>query len=74
MNKAWIGFWAIGTLALSSCSKTLNGQEIERAIATDLSQRGRLSIQSLTCPKDIKLEQGKSFECVGQLEPDGGFY
>lgn len=74
MNKIWIGFWAIGTLALSSCSKTLNGQEIERAIATDLSQRGRLSIQSLTCPKDIKLEQGKSFECVGQLEPEGGFY
>ncbi len=55
MKKVWIGFWAIVTFALSSCSKTLNGQEIKRAIRTDLSQRGRLSIQSLTCPKDIKL-------------------
>jgi hypothetical protein len=74
MNRTWIGFWAIGTLALSSCSKTLDGKEIERSISTDLSQRGRLSIQSLTCPKDIPLEQGQSFECVGQLEPEGEFY
>ncbi|MBW4520795.1 MAG: DUF4333 domain-containing protein [Scytolyngbya sp. HA4215-MV1] len=65
---------AIGTISLSACTKTLDVSQIETAIQADLSKRGRLSIQSITCPTDIKSEPGKSFECAGLLEPDGGFF
>lgn len=67
--------WAtIAAIALSSCAKTLEASKIEETIKADLNKQNGLSIKSITCPTDIKSESGKTFECIGELDPEGGFF
>jgi len=65
---------AVEAIALSACAKTLNVSEVEQNIQTKLSQQAKLSIKAVSCPQDIKLEQGKEFDCVAALNPEGGFF
>lgn len=64
----------IATIALSSCAKTLESSKIEETIKADLNKQNGLSIKSITCPTEVKPEPGKTFECIGELDPDGGFF
>jgi hypothetical protein len=64
----------ISAIVLSSCAKTLDARKIEETIKSELNNQGKLSVESITCPKGIKLQSGQSFECTGELKPDGGFF
>ncbi len=64
----------IGAIGLTACSKTLDTRSIEESITTELKQKGGLPVQAVSCPQDLKSEVGQSFECVGALNPDGGFF
>jgi hypothetical protein len=61
-------------IVLSGCSKTLDAKKVEEAIKADLSNQGKLSVKSITCPTGVKVQPGQSFECTGELDPDGGFF
>lgn len=63
----------IGTIALAACDKYLEVSQIEQTIQTQLSQQGGLSVKAVSCPKDVTPED-KTFDCVGVLNPDGGFF
>lgn len=74
MPKFQIGLFLGVMLALTACSKSLDKASIEAQIKTELSQKGNLAIGSVTCPEDLRSQIGQTFECVGALEPDGGFF
>jgi hypothetical protein len=75
-KRLWLQvIWGtIATIALSSCAKTLEASKIEEIIKADLNKQSGLSVKSITCPMGIKSEPGKTFECIGELDPDGGFF
>ncbi|MBW4579011.1 MAG: DUF4333 domain-containing protein [Tildeniella nuda ZEHNDER 1965/U140] len=62
------------TIALAACAQTLDADKVETAIKTDLGKQAGLAVKAIHCPSDIKQAQGRSFECTGELEPDGGFF
>lgn len=62
-----------GSLVLSACSRTLDTAPIENEIRDNIIKQGGLSLKSVVCPKNIPLEVGKSFECVGELESGDRF-
>jgi Domain of unknown function (DUF4333) len=64
----------MSTIVLSSCARTLEPSKVEDAIKADLTQQSDLSIKSFTCPSNVKIEPGSTFECAGELKPNGGFY
>lgn len=61
-------------IALSACTRTLDPAAIESEIQADLTRQAKIPIRSIACPADIKSEVGQTFECVGALNPDGGFF
>lgn len=44
-------------------------EQLERAIAQDLPQEIGVPIQSVTCPRQEKLETGKIFTCTAKISP-----
>jgi hypothetical protein len=64
----------VGAIVLSSCAKTLDARQIEETIKFDLNKQGKLSVESVTCPRNVKPRAGQSFECTGELKPEGGFF
>jgi Domain of unknown function (DUF4333) len=62
----------LGTLALSACGSSastasLDEKKIERAIErSSLAQRGLRA--RVTCPADVQLEKGMTFECIARVD------
>jgi hypothetical protein len=63
-----------GLVSLTGCSRNLDVGRIEAQIKSELTEKGKLTVKSVTCPKNIELEIGKEFECTGSLDPEGGFF
>lgn len=61
-------------IALAACAPTLDADKVETIIKADLGKQGGLAVKAIHCPSDVKQVQGRSFECTGELEPDGGFF
>jgi hypothetical protein len=75
-QQLWLhrSLWVVLLLVLPACEHNLAVTPIEAKIQADLKQRGQLPVQSISCPSDVKLAVGKSFDCVGELEPSGTFF
>jgi Domain of unknown function (DUF4333) len=58
---------------LTGCGKTLDVSKIQDAIKEDVVKKGATSLKQVFCPKDVKPEAGKTFECVGELDGGTGF-
>ena len=60
-----------GTLVAcgGSGTKTVDPGSVEQAIRADITRQGG-SLQSITCPADVKAKQGTTFDCTIAL-PDG---
>ena len=57
-----------GVLLLTACSKTLHDDRVAQSIQQDVIKQGGISLKTVTCPKNIKLEAGQSFECIGEID------
>lgn len=62
-----------GLALLSACTKTLDTTPIENEIRDNIIKQGGLSLKAVACPKNVPVEAGKSFECVGELESGDRF-
>jgi hypothetical protein len=72
-------------IALSgvACTRSLDTQGLEEQIAADLEAGGGPTVNEVTCPDDVEVESGGTFECtatgegvewrisVTQLDDDG---
>lgn len=59
---------AFGLLLLTACSKTLDDDRIAQSIQQDVIKQGGVSLKNVTCPKNVKLEAGQAFECIGETD------
>ncbi len=58
----------IGLCTLAACGKPLDTTKISEAIQLDITSQGAPSLKTVTCPQRVVAEQGKTFQCVGELE------
>lgn len=63
----------MGLLALTGCEKTLEQEKIAQAIQDDIIKQGGISLKSVTCPKGIKPEAEKTFDCIGETDQNYTF-
>lgn len=63
-----------GTVILSGCEKTFDVTSLQEEIKTSLNQQNGISVKSVHCPTNIKIQPENTFECTGELNPDGGFF
>ncbi len=75
----------VSTIALGgvACTRSLDTQGLEEQIATQLQEEGGPPVSGVTCPEDIEVEAGSTFDCtatgdgvewtirVTQLDDDG---
>src|SRR5688572_17013390 len=60
----------LGAAVLGCGDDTLDASKVEQGIEQDLSS-STAQIASVSCPSDVKKEEGKQFTCDAKLE-DGG--
>lgn len=54
----------VPVIALAGCSGTvIDSQKAEDAIAENVESATGVTVTSVTCPDDVDVEAGKSFEC-----------
>lgn len=63
-----------GAILLSSCEKTFDVSSLQEEIKTNLNQQSGISVKAVHCPNNIKIQPESTFECTGELNPDGGFF
>ncbi len=59
---------AVGLVALSGCAKSLDVDSLQTNIRENVIRQGGLSLKTVTCPKNVPLETGRAFDCVGELD------
>ena len=59
-------FMVTCAIVLPACG--LNHKQIAGRIQDDIVTNGGTSLKSVTCPRGIKPEAGKTFECVGEMD------
>ena len=60
---------AAGVLLLTACGSTVDVDQLEEDIRTQVEQAGEV-VESVECPDQINDEQGNSFRCE-LTDPDG---
>lgn len=60
-------------LFLTSCSKILNPETIATEIQQAIIKQGGNSLKTVTCPKNIAIAVGNSFECLAELDTGDAF-
>jgi hypothetical protein len=58
----------LSLLLLAGCGKTLDHDRIAQSIQQDVIKQGGVSLKTVTCPKNVKLEAGQAFECIGETD------
>ena len=61
-------FLGISMIVLTACSKTLETSQLEADMRERIIRQGGISLKTVTCPKNVKLEVGKTFDCIGELD------
>jgi hypothetical protein len=56
-----VGCMLLGAVA---CTKTLDSGGLEDQIRSLLQQRGGPSVESVSCPDDVKVQAGSTFSCT----------
>lgn len=68
-----MGLMAIGVVlfALVACTKKIDQDKLEKLITGMFDEQLELEVTDIDCPKDIKVEDGESFECIVSVDPKG---
>ncbi len=67
LGAALIGVMlALFGVACSSDSATINAEELERDLRSELERSNRVS--SISCPDGVELEKGAKFTCSAKIE------
>lgn len=53
---------------LVACGQTVDSDRLAQTIQQGVIKQGGVTLKSVTCPKGVKPEAGRSFECVGELD------
>jgi hypothetical protein len=62
--SAAIGF-SVAALAIAGCGDTvIDNGKAEDAIRADVEKSLKVPVKSVECPSDVKVEAGKTFECI----------
>jgi hypothetical protein len=64
---------ACSTLALSGCSQTLDEAKVESSIKEGITSQAGLVVESVSCPKDVKIEADATFQCQAKTEKNDSF-
>jgi Domain of unknown function (DUF4333) len=59
-------------IALSSCTPTLDSDNVAAQIQAELEQED-LSLKAVVCPERVAIAPQTSFTCTGELDPQGTF-
>jgi len=59
---------ALLAVAAGACTKTLDTDGLESQLQADIEQQTSTTITSVTCPEDVKVEAGLSFDCTAEEE------
>jgi hypothetical protein len=59
---------ALAGFILSGCGRSLNTETIAQTIQDDVIKQGGVSLKSVTCPRNVKLEAESTFECIGTID------
>jgi hypothetical protein len=68
-----MGLMAIGMVlfALVACTKKIDPDKLDKLITGMFEEQLDLEVTEIDCPKDIKVEEGETFECVVEVDPKG---
>lgn len=68
-----LGFMGAGTLivALLACENKLDDKKLTDGIKDMIEEKLDLEVDEVDCPKDIKVEAGKKFDCDVTVKPKG---
>jgi hypothetical protein len=58
-----IVFIAVGSLSALGCTQSIDGAKVETSIKETCTKNG-LTLASITCPRDQKVQQGATFSCT----------
>lgn len=71
-NSLWLackGVLLTGLLGLlTACTPTLNSEKLEAEIQKGIKEQTKTEVKSVSCPKQIKVDKGKKFECTAEAE------
>lgn len=68
-----LGLMGAGSLlvALLACESKLDNDKLTKGITDMFEEQLDLEVKEVDCPKDVKLEEGKEFECTVSVKPKG---
>jgi hypothetical protein len=55
---------AVLAVGAASCTRSLDTQELEAQIAEELRASGGPAVTDVSCPEDVEVEEGVTFECT----------
>ena len=63
---------AVAALAVAGCSKTIDTEDLENQLRTQMAPQGGAKPEDITvdCPEDQEIEKGRKFSCT-LTAPDG---
>lgn len=64
-KSLWLG---VGLVAIAGCANTVDNRKVANTIQQDITKNGGTSLKAVTCPENVKLEAGKTFNCVGEMD------
>jgi hypothetical protein len=67
-RSARIAVVAVLAVAATACTKTLDTDGLETQLETDIEGQTQSRITSVSCPEDVKVAAGESFECTAEEE------
>jgi hypothetical protein len=68
-----LGLMGAGSIvvALLACENKLDNDKLTKGITNMFDEQLELEVKEVECPKDVKVEKGKEFECDVKVKPKG---
>lgn len=68
-----LGLMGAGSLlvALLACDNKLDDDKLTKGITDMFEEQLDVEVKEVDCPKDVKVEEGKEFECTVSVKPKG---
>jgi hypothetical protein len=60
-------------VAAVACTKTLDTDGLESQLQDDIERQTTTTITSVSCPEDVEVEAGRSFDCTAEEEGGATF-
>jgi uncharacterized protein DUF4333 len=60
-------------LALAGCQKTVDAGSAESLVTRGFKAHSRLAVKEVSCPSDVPLQAGTTFQCTAKTSKRGRF-